>query len=69
MVAVRSEGGGVEVNGGSVTMTKSLTKRMVAARSEAGDKEAACSRGGDEASTCSRVGIEDDRWRQRRGGF
>jgi hypothetical protein len=69
MVAVRSEGGGVEVDGGSVTMTKSLTKRTAAARSEAGDKAAACSRDGDEASTCSRVGIEDDRWRQRRGGF
>jgi hypothetical protein len=30
-----SEGGGVEVDGGSVTMTKRLWKRTVAAHSEA----------------------------------
>jgi hypothetical protein len=51
MTATRSKGGGVEVDGGSVTMTKSLRKRTVA-RSEAGV----------EAMTCSGAGIKDGRW-------
>jgi hypothetical protein len=38
---VKSEGGRVEVDNGSVTMTKSLRKRTAVARSEAGVKVAA----------------------------
>jgi hypothetical protein len=69
------EGGGVEVDGGgvlegcrvkvdsgSMTMTKSLRKRMAAARSEAGVEAAACSGARDKAAACSRAGIEDGRW-------
>jgi hypothetical protein len=55
----RSEGGGVEVDDGSATMTKSLRKRTAATRSEAGVKVA----------SCSGVGIEDGRWHRWRGGF
>jgi hypothetical protein len=69
MAAVHSKGGGVEVNGGSTTMIKSLRKRMAAARSEAEVKAAACFRAGDEAAVCFRARIKDGRWRQRRGGF
>jgi hypothetical protein len=59
----RSEGGGVEVDSGSVTMSKSLRKRTAVACSEAGVKAATCSEAGDEATTCFRAGIEDGRWR------
>jgi hypothetical protein len=68
-VVAHSKGGGVEVDNGSATMTKSLRKRMVAARSEAGVEVAACSRAGDEATVCSGAGIEDGRWWWWRGGF
>jgi hypothetical protein len=64
--AARSEGGGVEVDNGGATMTKSLRKRTAVARSEAGVEAAACSTVGDEATACSRARIEDGRWR---GGF
>jgi hypothetical protein len=64
-----SEGGGVEVDGGSVTMTKSLRKRTVAARSEGRVEAAACSGDGDEVAACSGVGIMDGGWRQRHSGF
>jgi hypothetical protein len=57
--AARSEGGGVEVDLGSATMTKSLRKRTVAARSEAGVKVATCFGAEDEAAACSEVGIEN----------
>jgi hypothetical protein len=69
MVAARSEGGGVEIDGCSVTMTKSLRKRTAAAHSEAGDEAAVCTGAGDEVAACSRAGIEDDRWRRRHDGF
>jgi hypothetical protein len=59
-----SEGGGVEVDGDSTTMTKSIGKRTVAARSEARVEVAVCSRAEDEATVCSRAGIEDGRWRR-----
>jgi hypothetical protein len=62
MVVVCSEGGGVKVDSGSVTMTKSLSKRMAAARSEAGVEAAACSGARDKAAACSRAGIKDGRW-------
>jgi hypothetical protein len=65
----RFEGGGVEVDGGSVIMIKSLRKTTVAARSEAGVEAAACSGVGDEAAACSKAGIEDGRRRRRCGGF
>jgi hypothetical protein len=61
---VKSEGGRVEVDNGSVTMTKSLRKRTAVARSEAGVKVAACSEAGDEAAACSGAEIEDGRWRR-----
>jgi hypothetical protein len=57
-----SEGGSVEVNGGGVTMTKSLWKRTVATCSEGGVEVVVCSRAGDEAAACFGAGIEDDRW-------
>jgi hypothetical protein len=63
MAAARSEGGRVEVDSGSATMTKSLRKRMVMACSEAGVEAVACSEARDEAVACSRAGIEDGRWR------
>jgi hypothetical protein len=59
MAVACSEGGKVEVDGGSVTMTKSLRKRIVAA----------CCGDRDEAVACSRVGIMDGRWWRRHGGF
>jgi hypothetical protein len=62
MAAVHSEGGRVEVDSGSTTMTKSLRKRTVMACSEAGVEAVACSRARDEAVACSRAGIEDGRW-------
>jgi hypothetical protein len=52
MAVACSEGGKVEVDGGSVTMTKSLRKRIVAA----------CCGDRDEAVACSGVGIMDGRW-------
>jgi hypothetical protein len=58
-VAACSEGGGVEVDGGSMIMTMSLRKRTAMARSEAGV----------EVVVCSGAGIEDGKWRQQRGGF
>jgi hypothetical protein len=57
MVALRSKGGGVRVDG--------LRKRMTAARSEAGVKAAACSGTGDEVVACSGAGIKDGRWQQQ----
>jgi hypothetical protein len=60
----RSKGGEVEVDDDSTTMTKSIGKRTVAARSEARVEVAACSRAKDEAVVCSGAGIEDDRWRR-----
>jgi hypothetical protein len=59
MVVVHSEGGGVEVDSGSMTMTKSLRKRTVEA----------CSKAGVEVTVCSGAGIEDGRWRWRRDSF
>jgi hypothetical protein len=53
-VVARSEGGRVEVDGGSATMTKSLRKRTATA----------CSEVGVEAAACSRAEIEDDRWQR-----
>jgi hypothetical protein len=50
------EGGGVEVDGGSAIMTKSLRKRMAMARFEAGVKAVACSVAGDEARCASGLG-------------
>jgi hypothetical protein len=67
--AARFEGGGVEGDGDSTTMTKSLRKRIVAACSEARVEVAACSGVGDEVAPCSGAEIEDDMWRRRRGGF
>jgi hypothetical protein len=52
-VAACSEGGGGEVDGGSMTMTKSLRKRTAMTRSEGG-VEAACS--GGKTTTCSGAG-------------
>jgi hypothetical protein len=49
-----SEGGGVEIDGGSATMTKSLRKRTTAAQSEAGV----------EAVACSGARIGDGRWQR-----
>jgi hypothetical protein len=57
-----SKGGGVEVDGGNVTMTKSLRKRTTVARSEAGVESAACSRAGDEAAACCGARTENGRW-------
>jgi hypothetical protein len=68
-VAVRSEGDGVEVDGGSVTMTKSLRKRTAAARSEARVKAATCSGVGDEVAMCSGAEIEDNKWRRWSSSF
>jgi hypothetical protein len=68
-VAARSEGGGVKVNGGIVTITKSLRKRATLAHSEGGVEVAACSGDGDEAVVCSRARIIDDRWWWWRGSF
>jgi hypothetical protein len=62
MVAARSEGGGVEIDGCSATMTKSLRKRTAAAHSEAGDEAAVCTGAGDDVAACSRAGIKDGRW-------
>jgi hypothetical protein len=56
------EGCGVKVDSGSMTMTKSLRKRMAAARSKAGVEATACSGARDKAAACSRAGIEDGRW-------
>jgi hypothetical protein len=68
MVVARFKGGRVKVDGGSVTMTKSLRKRAAAACFEAGVEAAVCSGTGDEAVACSGAEIEDGRW-QRRDGF
>jgi hypothetical protein len=65
MAAACSEGGGVEVDGGSVTRTKSLRKRMAVACSEARVESTVCSRARDEAAACSGARIEDGRWRRR----
>jgi hypothetical protein len=69
MMAVCSEGGGVEVDDSNMTMTESLRKKIAVARSEGGVEAAACSEDRDEATTCSGAGIMDDRWRRRRGSF
>jgi hypothetical protein len=69
MVVMHSEGGRVEVNGGSVTMTKSLKKRTTVAHFEAGVEATACPGARDEVVACSGAGIEGDRWRQRCGSF
>jgi hypothetical protein len=68
-VAAHSEGGGVEVDGGSAIMTKSLRNRTAMTRFEARVEVAACSEDGDEAAACCRAGIEDGRWWQQRGSF
>jgi hypothetical protein len=60
--ATRSKGGRVEVDGGSATMTKSLRKRMAAARSEVGVEAETCSGDGEEVATCSGARIMDGRW-------
>jgi hypothetical protein len=68
MVAARYEGGGVEVDGDSVTMTKRLRKRTVAARSEAGVEAVVCSGARDEAVACFGARIKDSRlWRWHNG--
>jgi hypothetical protein len=68
-VVAHSEGGRVEVNGGSMTMTKSLRKRTAVAHFEAGVEATVCSGDRDEAVACSGARIEGDRWRQRCGSF
>jgi hypothetical protein len=69
MVVAHSKGGRVEVDSGSVTLTKSLRKRPAAACSEAGVEAAACPGAGDEVAVCFVAGIKDGRWRQWRGSF
>jgi hypothetical protein len=69
MVAAHIEGGRVEVDGGSMIMTKSLRKRTTVARSEAKVKAAACSGARDEATGCSGARIEDGRWWWSHGSF
>jgi hypothetical protein len=69
VAVARSEGGGVEVDSASVTMTSSLRKRTAVARSEAEVEAAACSRAGDEATALSGAGIEDGRWWWWHSGF
>jgi hypothetical protein len=61
MAAAHSEGGRVEVDDDSVTMTRSLRKRTAVACSEGGVEAAVCSGDGDEAAVCSRAGIMDGR--------
>jgi hypothetical protein len=56
MVAVRSEGGGVEVDGGSATMIKSLRKRTTVACFEVGVEAVASCRAEDGAVVCSELG-------------
>jgi hypothetical protein len=68
-VVVCCEGGRVEVDGSSTTMTKSLRKRMAAAHSEARVEAVVCSRAGDEATVCSGAGIEDGRWQRWHNNF
>jgi hypothetical protein len=46
MAVARSEGGGVEVDGGSTTMTKSLRKRTATTCSDAEVEATACSGAG-----------------------
>jgi hypothetical protein len=62
MVMAHFEVGGVEVNGGSTTMTKSLRMRMTTTRSEARVEAAVCSKADDDVVACSVAGIEDGRW-------
>jgi hypothetical protein len=69
MAAAFSEGGGVKVNGGGTTMTKSLRMRTVAACSEAGVETTACSGARDEAVVCYGAGIKDGKWWRRCGDF
>jgi hypothetical protein len=69
MAVAHSEGGGVEVDDGSVTMTKSLRKRTAVARSEAKVEAATCSRARDKAAACSRVRTKDARWQWRHDSF
>jgi hypothetical protein len=69
MTAACSKGGGVVVDSGGVTMTRSLRKGTAVPRSEARVKAAGCSRAGDEAMACSGVGIKDGRWQWRYSGF
>jgi hypothetical protein len=69
MAAVRSEGGGVEVDGGSAIMTKRLRKRMAVTRSKVEVEAAVCSGAGDEAAACSEAGIEDSRWQRWHDSF
>jgi hypothetical protein len=59
MAAACSEGGGVEVDSGNMTMTKRLRKRTAAT----------CSGAGDEAAVCSGAEIKDGRWQRRCGSF
>jgi hypothetical protein len=62
------EGGRAEFNDGGVTMTKSLRKRTVVARSETGVDAATCSEAGDEVAAWSRARIGGDMWRRRHDG-
>jgi hypothetical protein len=62
MAGARFEGGGVKVDSGGTTMTKSLKKSMAATRSKVGAEVVVCSRARDEAAVCSRAGIKDGRW-------
>jgi hypothetical protein len=69
MVAMCSEGDGVKVDNGSMTMTKSLRKRTMVACSEAGVEAVECTRAGDKAAACSEVRIKHGRWQKRRGSI
>jgi hypothetical protein len=69
MAATCSEGGGVEVDSGNMTMTKRLRKRTAATCSEARVEAAACSGAGDEAAVCSGAENKDSRWQRRCGSF
>jgi hypothetical protein len=69
MVAVRSKGGRIEVDGSGTTMTKSLRKSTAATCSQGGVEAAACSGDGDKAAVCSRAGIMDGRWWWRCDNF
>jgi hypothetical protein len=85
MAAARSEGGGVELDGGSTLRgrrgrwrrcnndqerrTDGLWKRMMVACYKDGVEAIKCFGAGDEAVACSRAKIEDGRWWWRHDGF
>jgi hypothetical protein len=68
-VAACFEGGRVEVDSGSATMTKSLRKWTVAACSKAEVEVVGCSRARDKPVACSGAGIKDSRWQWQCGNF